>query len=430
MIRSAAAVLLLLIAATAAQGEVVFRRLNARLDTGSLAGTTFPVSFSYDSSQVSPSGDSYVQLTSFDFTLLGVQFTRNDIFQGGQAVFHDGVINNVTASFQVILPPNSPVSNITFGFGGPGVIGYADLKNQFGDGSFTIVLAQAQIPDSVIPFLDLKCYGITDPNGGPLPPLNFPLHLDHLNPLFQQLQIPPEDVVLLDPFQLCVPVAKNGLIPPPPATDYIQWIDLVCYNMQTDPTPLGQPLVLTHLNPILQPFPPEFVIVQDPQKMCVPVAKSLPDGTPFFPPPPILMSIQYIDQKGYGITDANGNPLPSLGFPIHLDHLNPVLLQEGAPPEDVLMDVPQQLTVPVAKNGMLPSAVDLPVISMIDEKCYALLDPTTGGPPAPLGLPQLLWQLNPVMTTLPPTKVIIQEPQQLCVPVAKSLPGTQPSKKK
>jgi hypothetical protein len=30
--------------------------------------------------------------------------------------------------------------------------------------------AQAQIPDTVIPFLDLKCYGITDPNGDPLPP--------------------------------------------------------------------------------------------------------------------------------------------------------------------------------------------------------------------------------------------------------------------
>src|SRR6516162_2249639 len=93
--------------------------------------------------------------------------------------------------------------------------------------------AQAQIPPEVVSSLDLKCYGITDPNGNPLPAINFPLHLDHLNPLFQQLQIPPEDVVLLDPFQLCVPVAKNGLIPPPPAMDYIQWIDLVCYNMQT-----------------------------------------------------------------------------------------------------------------------------------------------------------------------------------------------------
>lgn len=291
--------------------------------------------------------------------------------------------------------------------------------------------AQAQIPDSVIPFLDLKCYRITDPNGNPLPPLNIPLHLDHLNPLFQQLQIPPEDVLLLDPFQLCVPVAKNGFMPPPPAIDYIQFIDLACYNMQTDPTPLGLTLVLTHLNPVLRQFPPEVPIVQDPQKICVPVAKSFPDGTPFFPPPGILASVQFIDQKGYGITNSDGNPLPPLNFPIHLDHLNP-LLRQMAPPEDVIMDVPQQLTVPVAKNGMLPSAVDLPVISQIDEKCYALLDPTTGGPPPPLSLPQLLWQLNPVLQPLVPlpTPVIIQEPQQLCVPVAKSLPGTAPAGRK
>ena len=40
--------------------------------------------------------------------------------------------------FQVRLPPNSPVNNITFGFGGDGVIGYIDLDNQFGGGSFTI----------------------------------------------------------------------------------------------------------------------------------------------------------------------------------------------------------------------------------------------------------------------------------------------------
>jgi hypothetical protein len=32
--------------------------------------------------------------------------------------------------------PNSPVQNITFGFGGPGVIGYIDLNGQFGSGSF------------------------------------------------------------------------------------------------------------------------------------------------------------------------------------------------------------------------------------------------------------------------------------------------------
>ena len=85
------AVLFLLVAYTAAaRSELVTNSLDASLDTGSLAGTTFSVLFSYDSSQVLPVGDSYVQLNSFDFTLFGVQFTRHDIFQGGQALFHDG----------------------------------------------------------------------------------------------------------------------------------------------------------------------------------------------------------------------------------------------------------------------------------------------------------------------------------------------------
>jgi hypothetical protein len=111
--------------------------LDASLDEGSLAGTAFQVAFSYDADQVANVGDSYVELLSFDFTLLGTTFSRNWIFQGGQAIFHDGVIQNVTASFQVFMPPGSPVKNITFGFGGDGVIGYIDLDDQFGTGSFT-----------------------------------------------------------------------------------------------------------------------------------------------------------------------------------------------------------------------------------------------------------------------------------------------------
>jgi hypothetical protein len=134
---STATLFLLVTSAASAQSGLVTSELDATLNTGSLAGTSFAVSFSYDFSQVSPKGDSYVLLNSFDFTLLGVQFTRSDIFQGGQVISHDGVLNNVTASFQVIMPPNSPVSNITFGFGGPGVIAYIDLDGQFGDGSFS-----------------------------------------------------------------------------------------------------------------------------------------------------------------------------------------------------------------------------------------------------------------------------------------------------
>jgi uncharacterized protein (TIGR03437 family) len=111
----------------------------ASLTSGSLAGTTFPVFFSYDADQVSAQGDSFIALTSFDFALGGVSFARNDIFQGGQVIFHNGSLEDITASFQVRLPPNSPVNNITFGFGGNGVIGYLDLQNQYGSGTFQVV---------------------------------------------------------------------------------------------------------------------------------------------------------------------------------------------------------------------------------------------------------------------------------------------------
>src|SRR5262249_48217989 len=129
---------LLMSCTTVGRSESVTNCLHASLDAGSLAGTKLLVSFSYDPLQVQPVGDSYVQLNSFDFTLLGVPFTKHDIFQGGQVIFQDGVITNVTASFQVFLPPKPPVQNITFGFGEARGIGYIDLNGQFGSGFFDI----------------------------------------------------------------------------------------------------------------------------------------------------------------------------------------------------------------------------------------------------------------------------------------------------
>lgn len=141
MLKNIWLIALMLCAVTSARAEnIVFGTLNASLNDGSLAGTTFQILFSYDADQVADTGDSYVPLNSFDFTLLGVPFTRNDIFQGGQVIFQDGVFQNVTASFQVILPPNSPVQNITFGFGDPMGIAYIDLDGNYGTGSLELVI--------------------------------------------------------------------------------------------------------------------------------------------------------------------------------------------------------------------------------------------------------------------------------------------------
>jgi hypothetical protein len=121
-------------------GNIRLGSLKATLTSGSLAGASFWASFRYDAAQVSPTGESFVSLISFDFTLLGVTFTKSNILQGGQAIFRDGSLENVTASFQgSSLPPDPPVRNITFGFGGAGIIGYIDLDQQFGEGSFSAV---------------------------------------------------------------------------------------------------------------------------------------------------------------------------------------------------------------------------------------------------------------------------------------------------
>src|SRR5215467_1405929 len=117
--------------------NIVYGTLDASLDTGSLEGTRFSVQYSYDADQVPPVGKAFVTLNSFDFTLLGVPFTRSDIFQGGQVILEGGVPQNVTASFQIFLPPGSPVRNVTFGFGHPLGIAYIDLNGHFGGGSFS-----------------------------------------------------------------------------------------------------------------------------------------------------------------------------------------------------------------------------------------------------------------------------------------------------
>lgn len=57
-----------------------------------------------------------------------------------------------------------------------------------------------------------KKYGIDSD----VPSLDLQLRLDHLNPVFQRFQIPPEFVIVREPQQLGVPVAKNGLFPPAP----------------------------------------------------------------------------------------------------------------------------------------------------------------------------------------------------------------------
>jgi hypothetical protein len=131
-------VLVGLLVAPPAVAAVVDFDFNADLQTGTLAGTMFPGTGSYDNAGVTGVGEEFVALSSLQFSLNGVEFTKADIKQGGQAILEGGVLSYFTAAFFPPPPDNSPVSDIAFGFGGPGIIGYIASSGVFGDGVYTI----------------------------------------------------------------------------------------------------------------------------------------------------------------------------------------------------------------------------------------------------------------------------------------------------
>jgi hypothetical protein len=108
----------------------------ADLTTGTLAQTEFYGSFSYDIAGTTGIGTEYISLTALAFTLDGVDFTKTDLNQGGQVITQDGYPSYFTGAFTP--PPKSPITDIAFGFGGPGIIGYS-TPGVFGAGTYQLV---------------------------------------------------------------------------------------------------------------------------------------------------------------------------------------------------------------------------------------------------------------------------------------------------
>ncbi|MFL6193505.1 MAG: hypothetical protein ACJ75H_05000 [Thermoanaerobaculia bacterium] len=256
-------------------------------------------------------------------------------------------------------------------------------------------------PAQFVRFLDLRCYKI--PNQ---PPINVPLQLDHLNPVFVAKGFPPEFVKLQEAQELCVPVRKEQQLIDPAALPFLRYADLKCYRI-FGPS-LDFDLILDQLNPVMYNlFGPQVkVTVREPQQLCVPVAKA---GAA--PPPDIARLIRWLDVKCYRI-DAD----PFLGNrPINLTHLNPLFA--GIPSEQakILEPAPIQLCVPVAKNQTYPPDDVRRIISYSDVLCYQLAG-------LPLNRQLQLRHLNPVLQNmgLPLEDVFVTETTKLCVPVAKN----------
>jgi len=249
-------------------------------------------------------------------------------------------------------------------------------------------------PLRLVSSLDLECF-----KTNPYQPPAVTLALRHLNPVLSGLPI--DRVTLGQRDQLCVPVAKNDVLPPDDALRYLRYVDLSCYRVTG--SSLDKSLVLSHLNPVLRDLPRKEVLLNRPEQLCVPVAKN---GV--LPPDEVLKVVQHIDLLCYGAT-----PNVPMSRPLTLTQLNPVLVDQIRPAE-VRVNHSRQLCVPVHKGGdNIPSEV-VDLVRWIDLEKYDI----DAREMKPVDL--ALQHLTPVLARLPREKATLTAAVQLGVPVAKN----------
>ncbi|GLW11355.1 hypothetical protein Misp01_64830 [Microtetraspora sp. NBRC 13810] len=249
-------------------------------------------------------------------------------------------------------------------------------------------------PQALVSNLDLECFKTSS-----YQPPAVTLTLRHLNPVLRSL--PTEQVTLGPREQLCVPVAKNNVIPPPGVLDFVRFVDLACYQIRG--ASADTRLVLSHLNPVLQDLPRQEIAMNVAQQLCVPVAKNN-----VVPPAEVLSLIAHIDLKCYAIT-----PNTAMNRRLSLQQLNPVLVGQ-IPTSTVEVTNARQLCVPVQKSGDRIPAEVLNIVQWIDLEKYDIV--TQAIRPVTL----TLRHLNPVLGSLPVEQATLSGAAQLAVPVAKN----------
>ncbi len=249
-------------------------------------------------------------------------------------------------------------------------------------------------PRAFVSNLDLECFKTS-----PYTPPSVTVKLKHLNPVLEGMPIEP--VTLGAREQLCMPVAKNGVIPPDDVLRYVQWVDLSCY--QVSGREAGAVLTLDQLNPVLRNVPRQKVQMIKPEHFCVPVAKN-----EVIPPPEVLNLVSHIDLLCYGIV-----PNEPMNWDLLLTQLNPVV-RGYIPPIEGSVRYARHLCVPVAKDGDKIPQEAMNILRWVDLEKYDLKMPS-------MHEVQLrLRHLNPVLSWLPLESAQLVEAQQLAVPVAKN----------
>jgi len=248
-------------------------------------------------------------------------------------------------------------------------------------------------PKAFVSHLDLECFQ-TDPYQPPLTMVT----TRHLNPVLAGL--PSETHSLGARNQLCVPVAKNHVLPPAGVAEFVRWVDLSCYRISG--LAVNFPLHLAHLNPQLATLPRRQVRIGAPTQLCVPVIKNNA-----VPPPEVLDLVRWIDLKCYVET-----PQASLHIGLTLTQLNPVL--QHIPPTDVGVTYNRQFCVPVSKNNLPIPASVLNIVRWIDIEKFDIFTPT------PVSITLSLRHINPAFSHLPSESAVLTSRQQLGLPMSKN----------
>jgi hypothetical protein len=245
--------------------------------------------------------------------------------------------------------------------------------------------------------LDLECFRTTPYTPPQLPTV---LTLSHLNPvLADQPRWTANGLGVRS--QLCTPVAKNDVLPPREVLEFIQFVDLSCYRI-SGPT-IKVPLVLSHLNPLLERLPRREVVMMAPEQLCVPVIKN-----ESVPPDEVLKLVRYIDLACYG-----EDPQASLDLSLKLTQLNPVL--KDIPPAKVKVTTNRQLCVPVRKNNQdIPGEI-LKIVQWIDLEKFDISVPSVQP-----GVDLKLRHINPMFERFPTEPATLLDQGQLALPVAKN----------
>jgi len=193
---------------------------------------------------------------------------------------------------------------------------------------------------AALPFIqqtDLACYRIdAAPLAAPMP-----LRLRHMNP--ELATLPAHTVSLIQPVQLCVPVARNGVVPAPDVLRLIQFIALECYAIDPGAHPAFG-VSLKQLDPQLADIPGhQTTLVPAPGQVCVAVRKN--DQAI---PADVLGIVRWIELERFTASPAViVPPVASV-----LGHLDPLLTT--LPRMPVVLQQASAVMAPVFEHGEAP----------------------------------------------------------------------------